>query len=57
MSNLTMVLAVLLVTAMVVTGTIRVLGGTIEHVYEVILFSMTLVGFIILFMEAFKLDV
>ena len=57
MSNLTMVLAVLLVTAMVVTGTIRVLGGTIEHVYEVILSSMTLLVFIILFMEAFKLDV
>lgn len=57
MIKLTMVLAILLVTAMVVTSTRGVLGGTLEHVYAVIMSSMFLGAFIVLFMEAFKLDV
>lgn len=57
MIKLTMVLAILLVTAMVVTSARGVLGGTLEYLYAVIISSMALGVSIALFTEAFKLDV
>lgn len=57
MIKITILLLIALVISLVVTSARLVLGGALEHMHLVIVSSMLLGAFIVLFMEAFKLDV